>query len=295
MNLIKKFSIVICLLIITSVSFISCGNLGKSSADALDNDILKVHYIDVGCGDAILIQQGSHNMLIDAGSEDKKYIIRDYLKANNVKDLDYVVVSSPTQEHIGAMAYVINKYNIKNKIYTPNISTSTPEFENMITEIKKKNLKISSPVSDETFDLGKARCRILAPVKNSYSNISNYSVVIKVKFGEKSFLFTGDAEKESESEMMKSGNDIRADVLKVGNHGSSDSTTNDFLELVQPSYAVISSDKDNSEVIKRLLYKRGIKTFRTYTEGTIVASCDGDTIHFDKEYIYDWDKYNNEH
>lgn len=131
------------------------------------------------------------------------------------------------------------------KIYFPKTTATTKTFENLIKGVQNKGMQFTVPKVGETFNLGEAKCTILAPNGTSYEDANNYSIVIKLEYGNNSFLFTGDAEDVSEKEMLDNGLDLKADVLKAGHHGSSSSSTEAFLNAVNPKYAVISVGKDN--------------------------------------------------
>lgn len=171
------------------------------------------------------------------------------------------------------------------KIYFPKTTATTKTFENLIKGVQNKGMQFTVPKVGETFNLGEAKCTILAPNGTSYEDANNYSIVIKLEYGNNSLLFTGDAEDVSEKEMLDNGLDLKADVLKAGHHGSSSSSTEAFLNAVNPKYAVISVGKDNDygHPHKETLQKfssRGIKVYRTDESGTIVATSDGNDITF---------------
>lgn len=248
---------------------------------------LKISYIDVGQADSILIQNGSSSMLIDAGNNGDADTVVGYIKQQGISKLDYIVGTHPHEDHIGGMDAVINTFDI-GKILMPQTTTTTKTFEDAITAIKNKSMKITTPVPGSTFDLGSAKCTIFAPNSSKYENLNDYSIVIKLTFGKTSFLFTGDAESVSEQEMMSKDFDLRADVLKIGHHGSDSSTTKEFLKAVSPKYAVISAGRDNSyghptQTTLERLSNSEIQVFRTDESGTIIVTSDGETIKFDKK------------
>ncbi|WP_129600694.1 ComEC/Rec2 family competence protein [Anaerophilus nitritogenes] len=245
---------------------------------------LKVHFIDVGQADSILIQNKEYNMLIDAGNNADGDLVVNYLKEQGVEKLDYVVGTHPHEDHIGGLDDVIDNFNIE-KIYMPKVTHTSKTFKDVITSIKKKNLKISTPYVGEEIILGDAKGIILAPNKDEYKNLNDYSIVIKLVYGNTSFLFTGDAEDVSEDEMLKNGFDLSSDVLKIGHHGSHSSTTSLFLDRVNPKYAVIMCETGNDyghphkETMEKLK-SRNIPVYRIDQQGTIIASSNGEEIQF---------------
>lgn len=291
---IKKITKGILLLIIIFLIFlVSCtaepskpvlgGNI--SSSKEKTSGTLQVHYIDVGQADSILILQGTHAMLIDAGNNDDYELVYKYLDKQGIKNLEYVIGTHPHEDHIGGLDYIINNFNIGKVILPKDAKSNTKTYTDVLKAISKKGLKAINPIPDTSFKLGEAVCTILAPNSSSYEDLNNYSVVVKIEFGDNSFLFEGDAEALSEMEMVKKGYDLKADVLKVGHHGSSSSTCAKFLAKVQPKYAVISVGKDNSYghpqkgTMDRLKSSK-VKVFRTDECGNIVALSDGKNITF---------------
>ncbi len=260
---------------------------GIAPVKAAASGRLKVHFIDVGDADCILIQQGDKSMLIDAGNNSDEAAIKKYLLSLGIKRLDIIIGTHADEDHIGSLDAIINDIEVE-KIYMPDSNTTTKYIEDVMLAVRKKGLQITPPVSGETFKLGDAVCTILAPVFSGYEKLNNYSVVLKLQYGNTSFLFTGDAEGVSESEMIKRGFDLSANVLKLGHHGSIRSTTNEFLQRVNPQYAVISVGKNNKyrhphkSILKKLKAK-SIKVYRTDKNGTVVAESDGENITFDKE------------
>ncbi|MVX63293.1 MBL fold metallo-hydrolase [Clostridium chromiireducens] len=257
---------------------VSCGNNSK----LVEEENLKIHYIDVGQGDSELIQIDGKNILIDAGTSDKKAL--NYLKSIGITSLDYVIATHPHEDHIGSMDDVINNCNVRT-FYAPKVTATTKTYENMVKALKSKNLKINVPKVGDELNVGKATLTFLAPNSSKYEDMNNYSIVIKLKYGNKNFIFMGDAEDVSEKEILGKQLDIRADILKVGHHGSHSSTTQAFLDQVNPKYAVISCEKGNDyghphkETIDRLKGKN-INVFRTDLQGTIIATSDGKEIKF---------------
>lgn len=245
---------------------------------------LKVHFIDVGQADSIIIQQGNENMLIDAGNNDDENTLKNYLAALGVKELKYAITTHPHEDHIGSMDYIINSLKV-GQIYSPKVTTTTKTYENLVNAVKNKGMQFKTPAVGETFYVGQAKCTILAPNSGTYDDLNNYSIVVKVEFGNNSFLFTGDAGEVSEKEMLSNGLNLKAHVLKVGHHGSSSSSSDEFLNAVNPEYAVISVGKTNDyghpnkETLQKLSSK-GILVYRTDLNGTVVATSDRNNITF---------------
>lgn len=207
-------------------------NTNKSTGE------LKVHFINVGQADSILVQQGNQSMLLDAGNNADGYLVKKYISEQGIKNIDFLVATHPHEDHIGGLDSIINAFQV-GKIFMPKATATTKTFEDVVTAAKNKGLSFTAPTPGESFKLGEATCTILAPNGSGYEDPNNYSVVIKVQFGKTSFLLSGDAENISENEMLSKGYDLSATVLKVGHHGSDSSTTSNFLNKVNPKYAVV--------------------------------------------------------
>lgn len=264
-----------------------CGASATSSKDSPGSQggKLMVHYIDVGQGDSMLIQVNNKNLLIDAGPASGTDKLMSYLSKNNIKKLDYVVATHPHEDHIGGMTSVIKKFQV-GSFYAPKITTTTKTYQNMIDALKSKNLKINVAKAGVSLDLGEnAKCEILAPVntQTKYESLNNYSAVIKLTYGNNKFLFTGDAEKLVEKELLNAKSDLSSDVLKVGHHGSTSSSSKEFLDAVSPKIAVISVGKGNDyghphKETLTALKNRKLQIYRTDVDGTVILESDGNKI-----------------
>lgn len=278
-----KKKLLIILLVICILSDIT-GCTKTENPTASTENTISVHYIDVDQGDSILIQVNNKNMLIDAGPKDSRPKLIGYLNNLSIKKLDYVIATHPHEDHIGNMYDIISNFEI-GSFYAPKVEASTKTFERMVLALKNKNLKINAiKADDNSIDLGEnTTVSVFSPIDNKYDNLNNYSPIIKIKYKNTSFLFTGDAEKEVEGEILKADSNISADVIKLGHHGSTSSTSEAFLKKVNPSVAVISVGKDNSyghphsETLS-LIKKYDIKLYRTDTDGSIIITSDGKNI-----------------
>lgn len=258
----------------------------KTETSKVDGNLI-VDFIDVGQGDSILIRQGDHAMLIDGGTSECKDDLLNFLKSENIQKFDYIVGTHPHEDHIGSLDDVINAYDFDTILF-PKVTTTTKTFENLVNAVKNKNKKFTTPVSGNEYTLGDAKFKILAPSSDSYQSLNNYSIVIKLTYGENTFMFTGDAETLSETEMLNSFDDLTADVLKIGHHGSTTSTSKKFLNAVNPKYAVISVGKDNTynhptKTTMNKLEELKIPVYRTDEKGTIECVSNGKDITFNVE------------
>ncbi|MBQ9984270.1 MAG: MBL fold metallo-hydrolase [Lachnospiraceae bacterium] len=250
-----------------------------------EGSTLEIHYIDVGQGDSIFIKQGMNTMLIDAGNNDKGTTVWSYLLNQDVDALDYAICTHPDADHIGGMDVVLYKFDC-DSVLMPACEHDTETYGDLIHTIGQRGQKVTVPNKGETYSLGEAQFQILTDTDKNYGDNNNdYSIAIRLTFGETSFLFTGDAEKEAEQDMMNSGLALESNVYKAAHHGANWSNTESFLTVVNPSYVVISCGEGNSyghpraEVLNNLR-SMGVKVFRTDEQGSIVATSDGVNITF---------------
>lgn len=288
----KLLSIIIALALAAAAGVFKFSDSDGNTVSVPDaENVLSVRYIDVDQADCELISfpDGRH-MLIDAGATDSEKTLPSYLKSLGIEKLDYVIGTHPHEDHIGGLDAVIDSFEI-GQIYMPKATTTTKTYKDVLTAVKNKGLSINTAKSGKVIiDEPDIRAELLAPVSDKYDDLNNYSAVLRLQFGNTSFLFTGDAEKLSENEMLDSAGaeKLRCDVLKAGHHGSSTSTSERFLKAVSPSYAVISCGTGNDyghphkETVS-LLDKYRIKTYRTDLNGTITAVSDGNSITFTTE------------
>ena len=244
--------------------------------------LLEVYFLDVGQGDSEILRYGDKTMLIDAGTNASTNVLLNNIKSLGITQFDFVIATHPHEDHIGGLDAVINNFRI-GKLYMPRITTTTKTFSDVLTAIKNKGYTVTAPVPGSTFNLGDVQCMVLAPNSQKYDDLNNYSIVIKVTYDATSFLFTGDAQTLSEQEMLGKGFDMKADVLKVGHHGSDSSTSPQFLKNASPKYGVIEVGKGNDyghphQITLDKLAAANVKVFRTDLNGTIIFKSDGSAI-----------------
>jgi competence protein ComEC len=250
-----------------------------------NNEYLKVHIIDVGQADSIFIElPNEQSLLIDAGNNSDDEIIVDYINNLQYDKIDYVVGTHPHEDHIGGLDTVINTFNI-GKVYLPKVENNTKTFEDMLLAVKNKNLKINTAVAGvKIIDTENLKVQIISPQNKIYEDFNYYSAVVKIEYLDNSFILMGDAEKINESEIT---DDVNADVIKIGHHGSDTSSSEQFLQKVSPDYAIISVGENNkyghpNDATLNLLNEMNINVVRTDESGTITVISDGKNIEVEK-------------
>ena len=243
---------------------------------------VQFHFIDVGQGDAALIRTEWGDILIDAGTNSSEDELKAYLDSMGVKDLEYAVFTHPHEDHIGGADMVLNTYNVK-RVILPDATANSKTFERMMDCIEAEKCEVIEATPDYVFNVGEVKCTILAPISSSYTNTNNYSVVIRMDYGETSVLFTGDAEVDSEAEMLARyglKGTLDCDLLKAGHHGSDTSSSQDFLDAVTPAFAVISVGEGNTydhpkQVTLTRFDTMNVPYYRTDKEGSIIFTTTG--------------------
>lgn len=262
-----------------------------SVSEVGDGDI-QVHMIDVGQADCLLVRipEGNtvKNILIDAGTSENHTsdVVTDYLTSCGIKEIEYFIVTHPHLDHIGAATAVVKNFTVKNVII-PDCEYSTSTWTKFLTALDSGNINTVFSEVGKTYSVGEASFRILAPSANMLAGdeANNYSIVIRLVYKDTSFMFTGDAHTESEAEILKtfSASELKCNVLKVGHHGSSSSTSQEFLDAVDPDIALISLGAGNSyghphkETLAKLNSSE-ITVLRTDELGTVVLVSDGKTV-----------------
>ena len=247
---------------------------------------LEVHFIDVGQADAALVACDGRYMLIDGGNAEDSDLIYSYLERRGVKHLDLMVASHAHEDHIGGLSGALNCATVDTAL-CPVTEYNSKVFQNLVKYLEAQGKALTVPEPGDRFNLGSARVEILGPVEE-YDETNDTSIVLRIDYGDTSFLFTGDMEKGAEADLIESGANLRATVLKAGHHGSDTSSGYQFLREVMPRYAVISVGEGNKyghpsdEVLSRLR-DAGTEVYRTDMQGHIIASSDGRSVTFRTE------------
>ena len=267
------------LALLLALSTTACGGEGQSAPTAAPTEgALEVHYIDVGQADSALILCGGESMLIDGGNVADSSLVVSYLADQGVDSLDYVVCTHAHEDHVGGLSGPLSQYPAEH-VLAPVTEYDTKAFENFLKYTRQQGLEVTSPSPGDTWTVGDASVTVLGPQK-AYEDTNNTSIVLRLDYGETSFLFTGDAERDAEADMLEAGAALQADVLKVGHHGSNTSTSYPFLREVAPEYAVISVGEGNdyghphAETMSRLR-DADVTVYRTDLQGNIIIQAGG--------------------
>lgn len=244
----------------------------------------QIHFIDVGQADCALIICDGKAMLIDGGNDADGNDVVAYLHQQQVESLNLVVGTHSHEDHIGGLDYVLNAFPTV-EVWFPDYRSSTVNEKMFLEAAAKQGANVYQPSPGTTYTLGSAICQVLGPLSLDPEEPNNHSIVIKITYGETSFLFTGDMEFAAETEILDAGYDIKCDVLKVAHHGSSSSTKYRWVRAAAPAYAVISVGADNdyghpTEACLSILEDAEIKVYRTDLQGHIVCISDGKTVSF---------------
>lgn len=246
---------------------------------------MTVHFIDVGQADCALIECNNAFALIDGGNYADGEMVVEYLEVQGVQRLNLVVGTHPHEDHIGGLPQVLAAYPADN-VWFSAIPYTNYTVTNFLNSVKKQGKDVIRPENGQTFKLGGATITVLGPVRDDYEDVNNISLVLMVQYGNTRFLFTGDMESLAEHDLVESGADIKADVLKVGHHGSYSSTSYLFLREVMPTYAVISVGAANEyghphrDPLSRLR-DADVTIYRTDSMYTVTATSNGEDIHFE--------------
>ena len=246
-----------------------------------------VWVLDVGQGSSTLVESDGEYMLIDGGDSDKSSYLVSYLKKKEITNFKYVIATHYDADHLNGVVGALNVFDVENVI-CPEYTTTTRVYNSFISIMDNKKINRIQPIVGETYSLGRGEFTIIATNSTGYSNVNDYSVGIRFKYNNKSFLVAGDATNISEEEIVNNSIDINSDVYIVNHHGSSGSSSSEFLNKIDPEYAVISAGKGNAyghPAYKTLekLNKIGAKIYRTDIEGEIEFSFTEKEIQFNKD------------
>lgn len=251
----------------------------KTTNETIMEEKLSVYFIDVGQADSILVINKDEAMLIDAGNNEDGQDVTSFIKEKGITKLNYVIGTHPHEDHIGGLDDVINSDIEIENVFMPKIQTNTKTFEDVLDAVENKNLSITAPNKGDNFKIGESNCQVMTDSILDKNNLNLSSIVIRLEYGNNSFLFMGDSEEENEKTMIWP----KTDVLKVGHHGSNTSTSESFLNQVRPDYAVIMVGKSNNyglpkEKIIERLKNVNAQIYRTDEMGTIKITSDGNNI-----------------
>jgi len=283
-NNLKKYVILILLL---SSFFYTFFSYVQKNFFKVSNHNLRFHFIDVGQGDSsLIITPKGKTILIDAGDEAHAKKVVSYIREQGIEKLDLVVATHPDADHIGGMDKVIKNFDI-DVFAMPDVSAKTNQYKQIQRELKAKKMKATRLYQGDEVQIDDdIDFEILSPVKGKkYDDTNEYSIVAKIVYKDTSFILMGDATMENEVDIINNVPDIDIDVLKLGHHGSSTSSSDYFITKTSPKIAIISCGKNNKyghphQEVMRVLKKHGVTPYRTDEMGDIVITSDGKKIKY---------------
>ncbi len=249
-----------------------------ATAQPSDGQAFQMHFIDVGQALSVLVECDGQFMLYDGGNVDDGSLVVSYLQNQGVEELQYVFCSHAHEDHVGGLAAAL-AYFPANHVYSPVTEADTKCFQDFVKYTQQQGLQVEVPAVGTVWPLGSATVTLLGPVKQ-YDETNDTSLVLRIDYGSTSFLLTGDMESDAERDLVESGANLKADVLQVGHHGSSTSSSYLFLNAVLPEMGIISCGVNNKyghphEETLSILRDAGVNVYRTDLMGTITIGSDG--------------------
>ncbi|MDD3337288.1 MAG: ComEC/Rec2 family competence protein [Lachnospiraceae bacterium] len=260
--------------------------------DAPVDGMLTVYYLDVGEGNAALIESQGHFMLVDGGDRDYSSKVVAVLKSFGVETLDYVIVSHFDADHLNGIVGALHVFPV-DTVLAPDYTADTNIYRSYVSIMQEKGLAAVTPQVGDAFAFGDASFTVVGPTRYDHADVNDNSIAIRLVFGGNSFLFTGDAEAGSESEILSTGQDLDVDVLEAGHHGSDSSTSQGLLDAASPEAVVVSCGAGNSyghpaQAVMERLQAKGVTLFRTDVQGDISVTSDGVNLTWNAEPTTDW-------
>ncbi|MBP5533002.1 MAG: MBL fold metallo-hydrolase [Lachnospiraceae bacterium] len=290
----KKTIKLIALMLIFCLIFTGCnetdtgeGQGGKVTGTVQNHDdsepgTLKVYCFELGKADSFLIYNNKATIIIDAGERGQGKDILQYMENNDINGIDMMFITHFDKDHVGGAAKLIGNTEVK-EVYTPSYVKPSDDYDNFSEKVKEKKTPVTALKENTSFEAGGIKIDVNVAAKEVYeeSPSNNSSLIIRVSYGDTSFLFTGDAEGIRLREYIAT-NPEKCNVVKMPYHGKYTEfmgCLDEFLDLVQPEYAVITSSKEEKEAdeTKDLIEKRGIKLFRT-RKGSVLFESDGKEV-----------------
>ena len=286
-----KIYFVICLSwLILSVT--GCTPVQQTQQPVLESTAVKgeltIHFLDVGEGNATLIESEGKYMLIDGGVNAKSSYVVAYLKKQGIESLNYVIATHYDADHLAGVVGVLHVFPVET-IIGPQYSTDTKIYRSFMEQLSAHDYTLISPDVGDEYQMGDITFTVVGPARYGHTDENDDSVAVRIRHGDNSFLIAGDAGAESEQEIAESGVHLKSDVYLVNHHGSETSTTQEFLDLVDPEYAVISSGTEGNnyghprKAVLDRLQQKDVKLFRTDIQGEVIVTSDGTGLSFSQE------------